>query len=509
MISYQEALERILAQAQPITETETVPLMYSTNRVLAEDVVSPIDVPGWNNSQMDGYAVRAADLEGASAASPVMLPVSERITAGDVGAPLPAGTAARIFTGAPMPDGADAVVPQEEVVREGDTVRFQKPIAVGKWVRVRGSDVPAGEVVLQKGERLTPAAIGMIASIGRAYVTVYRKLRVGIFFSGNELVQPGEPLPPGGIYNSNRFMMRSLLVTLGFEAIDLGSIPDSLEATVSAFERACESADVIVTTGGMSVGEEDHIKPAVERLGRIDVWRVSLKPGKPLAFGEVKGIPFIGLPGNPVSGFVVFLMIARPYLLRRSGLVNVDMRAQHVRADFTWEKRAIVKSSCACAATMRAGSTSTERRIRRCFQAAHGPTGWWTFPQAPPSSRATLSPTTPSANFSPDFLSIKTRARSGECRSRAFFEHSMKIRILYFAALRDAVGRTDETLELDAEKATLSQVREALIGRGEPWAGAFANLKRVRGAVNQVMAEDDAVVADGDEVAFFPPVTGG
>lgn len=237
-----------------------------------------------------------------------------------------------------MPDGADAVVPQEEVVREGDTVRFQKPIAVGKWVRVRGSDVPAGEVVLQKGERLTPAAIGMIASIGRAYVTVYRKLRVGIFFSGNELVQPGEPLPPGGIYNSNRFMMRSLLVTLGFEAIDLGSIPDSLEATVSAFERACESADVIVTTGGMSVGEEDHIKPAVERLGRIDVWRVSLKPGKPLAFGEVKGIPFIGLPGNPVSGFVVFLMIARPYLLRRSGLVNVDMRAQHVRADFTWEK---------------------------------------------------------------------------------------------------------------------------------------------------------------------------
>lgn len=338
MISYQEALERILAQTQPITETETVPLMYSTNRVLAEDVVSPIDVPGWNNSQMDGYAVRAADLEGASAASPVMFPVSERITAGDVGAPLPAGTAARIFTGAPMPDGADAVVPQEEVVREGDTVRFQKPIAVGKWVRVRGSDVPAGEVVLQKGERLTPAAIGMIASIGRAYVTVYRKLRVGIFFSGNELVQPGEPLPPGGIYNSNRFMMRSLLVTLGFEAIDLGSIPDSLEATVSAFERACESADVIVTTGGMSVGEEDHIKPAVERLGRIDVWRVSLKPGKPLAFGEVKGIPFIGLPGNPVSGFVVFLMIARPYLLRRSGLVNVDMRAQHVRADFTWEK---------------------------------------------------------------------------------------------------------------------------------------------------------------------------
>lgn len=338
MITYQEALERLLAQARPITETETVPLMYSTNRVLAEDVVSMIDVPGWNNSQMDGYAVRAADIATATAEAPVTLPVSERITAGDVGGPLPEGAAARIFTGAPLPEGADTVVPQEETVREGDCVRFTKPLPQGKWVRLRGSDVPAGEVVMKKGERLTPAAIGMIASIGRAYVTVYRKLRVGIFCSGNELVQPGEPLPPGGIYNSNRYMLRSLLLTLGFEAIDLGNVPDSLEATVRAFERSAEAADVIVTTGGMSVGEEDHVKPAVERLGHIDVWRVSLKPGKPLAFGEVKGVPFIGLPGNPVSGFVVFLMIARPYLLRRSGLDNVDMRAQHVRADFEWPK---------------------------------------------------------------------------------------------------------------------------------------------------------------------------
>ena len=338
MSTYQEALERLLAQARPITETETVPLMYSTNRVLAEDVVSMIDVPGWNNSQMDGYAVRAADIAAATAEVPVTLPVSERITAGDVGGPLPEGAAARIFTGAPLPEGADTVVPQEETVREGDCVRFTKPLPQGKWVRLRGSDVPAGEVVMKKGERLTPAAIGMIASIGRAYVTVYRKLRVGIFCSGNELVQPGEPLPPGGIYNSNRYMLRSLLLTLGFEAIDLGNVPDSLEATVRAFERSAEAADVIVTTGGMSVGEEDHVKPAVERLGHIDVWRVSLKPGKPLAFGEVKGVPFIGLPGNPVSGFVVFLMIARPYLLRRSGLDNVDMRAQHVRADFEWPK---------------------------------------------------------------------------------------------------------------------------------------------------------------------------
>lgn len=338
MISYTEALERLLASARPIKETETIPLLYSTGRILAEDVASPIDVPGWDNSQMDGYAVRAADLARASSANLVVLPVSERIAAGSVGGALEPGACARIFTGAPIPEGADAVVPQESVGREGERAVFSTAPAPGAWVRRRGSDIAAGTVVLKAGEKLTPAAIGMIASIGRAYVKVYRKVRVGIFCSGDELVQPGEPLRPGGIYNSNRFMLRSLLVTLGFEAIDLGSIPDSEDATVKALEKAADAADVILTSGGMSVGEEDHIKPAVEKLGHIDVWRVSLKPGKPLAFGDVKGVPFIGLPGNPVSGFVVFLMLARPYLLRLSGLVDVDMRPQHIRADFEWKK---------------------------------------------------------------------------------------------------------------------------------------------------------------------------
>lgn len=343
MITYQEALSRILAKVHPVAETETIPLMYSTGRVLAEDIVSPINVPGWDNSQMDGYAVRAADIENASEAHPVTLPVSDRICAGYVGTPLEAGSAARIFTGAPTPEGADAVVPQEEVTTDETpegvkTVTFVKPAKPGAWVRRTGSDVAVGSVVMKAGEKLVPAAIGMIASIGRAYVTVYRKLRVGIFFSGDELVQPGEALHPGGIYNSNRFMMRSLLTTLGFEAVDLGSVPDTLEATIKSFERAAESADVIISTGGMSVGEEDHIKPAVEALGQLDVWRVRLKPGKPLAFGSVKGVPFIGLPGNPVSSFVVFLMIARPYLLGCSGLKDIDMRPQHVRADFDWLK---------------------------------------------------------------------------------------------------------------------------------------------------------------------------
>ena len=341
MITYTEALERLLASARPIEEVETIPLLYSTGRILAENVASPIDVPGWDNSQMDGYAVRAADWAAASEAAPVALPVSERIAAGSVGAALEPGACARIFTGAPIPEGADAVVPQENVERTAEGAVFRQPAAAGAWVRRRGSDIAAGTTVLHAGEKLTPAAIGMIASIGRAYVKVYRKVRVGIFCSGDELVQPGEPLRPGGIYNSNRFMLRSLLVTLGLEAVDLGSIPDSDDATVKAFEKAADAADVILTSGGMSVGEEDHIKPAVEQLGSIDVWRVSLKPGKPLAFGNVKGVPFIGLPGNPVSGFVVFLMLARPYLLRRSGLLDVDMRPQHIRADFEWPKAGV------------------------------------------------------------------------------------------------------------------------------------------------------------------------
>lgn len=338
MITYAEALRLLLSEAKPIEDTETIPLMYSTGRVLAEDIASPIDVPGWDNSQMDGYALRVEDIASASQDAPVRLPVAERIAAGKIGGPLLPGTCARILTGAPLPPGADTVVPQEDVSREGDVVAFSQTPQIGAWVRRQGSDVAAGSVILHVGDRLTPGAIGMAASIGRAYVTVFRKLRVGVFFSGDELVQPGEPLPPGGIYNSNRFMVRSILQLLGCEVTDLGSVPDSLEATKRAFEHAAETSDVILTTGGMSVGEEDHIKPAVEALGRIDLWRVKLKPGKPLAFGEVKGVPFVGLPGNPVSGFVVLLMMARPFLLRRMGLKEVDLTPMKIRADFDWLK---------------------------------------------------------------------------------------------------------------------------------------------------------------------------
>lgn len=333
MIAYTEALSRLMAGAAPIAETETIPLMYSTGRILAEDVASPVAVPAWDNSQMDGYAVRAADVKAGT-----VLPVSQRIPAGSVGTTLEPGTVARIFTGAPIPEGADTVVPQEETEVTEEGVRFLQDAKAGSWVRRRGCDVAQGTVISERGSRLTPAVVGVIASVGRAYVTVYRSLRVGIFFSGDELVQPGEPLPLGGIYNSNRFMLRSLLKTLGCEAYDLGSIPDTLEATKAALERASETTDVILTTGGMSVGEEDHIKPAVESLGALDVWRVCVKPGKPLAFGSVRGVPFIGIPGNPVAAFVIFLMMARPFLLRRMGATDTEVRPQLVRADFDWLK---------------------------------------------------------------------------------------------------------------------------------------------------------------------------
>lgn len=335
MITYKEALNLFLADAKAINRTETVPTLYAEGRVLAQDVVSQIDVPLWDNSQMDGYAVRSADLAEASDSNPVTLPVSQRIPAGSVGKTLEAHTAARIFTGAPVPEGADAVVAQEDVVvNDNGTVTFKAPAPIGQWVRRRSSDVAAGSTVAHAGDLLKPAVLGLIASVGVGYVTVYNHLRVAVFFSGSELVAPGEPLPAGGIYNSNRFMLRALLRRIDCEVYDLGTVPDTLAATKEAFERASKTADVIITSGGMSVGEEDHIKPAVESLGKIEMWRVALKPGKPVALGEVAGVPFIGLPGNPVSSFVTFLMLARPYLLRCQGRGDVIAKPLQVRADF-------------------------------------------------------------------------------------------------------------------------------------------------------------------------------
>ncbi len=336
-IPVEEALARLLALAEPIREVERVGTGDALGRVLAEPVVSVIDVPGWDNSAMDGYALRTADL----ASGPTRLRVAQRIAAGTSGEPLALGTAARIFTGAPVPEGADTVVIQEVCTPNGDWVEIPDGIAPGANIRRAGEDIRAGAEVVAAGTRLGPQHLGLAASVGCAALAVYRRLRVAVLSSGDELVEPGQPLGPGQIYNSNRYTLRGLLQALGCEVVDLGLVADTLEATTQALAAAAEQADLVVASGGVSVGEEDHVKPAVEQIGRLDLWRVAMRPGKPLAFGHLgpRRTPFIGTPGNPVSLFVTFCLFARPFILRRQGVAGpVEPQAVRARAGFDWPK---------------------------------------------------------------------------------------------------------------------------------------------------------------------------
>ena len=336
-----EALARLLQGIRPLAERETLSTFDALGRVLAEDVVSLLDVPPADNTSMDGYALRAADVPVAGTA----LPVSQRIPAGVVGQPLQPGTAARIFTGAQVPRGADAVVMQEQCEAVESGVRVNVVPEPGQWVRRRGEDVQRGSVVLAAGTRLTPQALGLAASVGAATLSVARRPRVALFQTGDELAMPGEPLKPGAIYNSNRFTLRGLLQALGCECIDLGFVMDTLEATRDALRRAAAQADLVLTCGGVSVGEEDHLRPAVEAEGRLDLWQIAIKPGKPLAFGELRRphadastAYFIGLPGNPVSSFVTFLLAVRPLLLKLQGAVPAPPLGLLARADFDWPR---------------------------------------------------------------------------------------------------------------------------------------------------------------------------
>ena len=331
MLSVEQALEKLLSAVQPVTDVEQVGTMHAAGRVLAIEVVSSIDVPPLDNSQMDGYAVRNLDVP----AVPTTLRISQRIAAGQVGGPLEPGTAARIFTGAPIPAGADSVIMQERCEAQGDKVTFNEQPVRGAAIRTAGIDVERGNTVLRAGVRLKPQHCALAASIGAARLTVFRRLRVATFFTGDELVMPGESLPPGRIYNSNRFMLRGLLESLGCEVDDLGIVPDNLQSTRDALTSAAMRADLIISSGGVSVGEEDHVKPAVQAEGTLDLWQIAMKPGKPLAFGHVRGVPFIGLPGNPVSSFVTFLLFARPFILQRQGRHD-PMRTLLLRADFDW-----------------------------------------------------------------------------------------------------------------------------------------------------------------------------
>jgi molybdopterin molybdotransferase len=330
MIALDQAIETLLRQASPVTRVETVATLDALGRVLAEPVVSGIAVPPLDNSEMDGYAVRSADLTHV----PASLPVSQRIQAGQVGQPLAAGSAARIFTGAPIPPGCDAIVPQEATQLQADRVVVLAMPTPGQWIRPAGMDIAAGAKVLARGTRLRPPHVGLAASVGLANLAVYRRLKVGVLFTGDELAMPGDPLPEGRIYNSNRFLLSALLRGLGCEVIDLGIVPDRLEPTRQALVRAAEHADLVISCGGVSVGEADYVRAAVQAEGAIDLWQIAMKPGKPLAFGQVRGVPFIGLPGNPVSGLVTFAMLARPFILKQQGAIELLPRAIPMRADF-------------------------------------------------------------------------------------------------------------------------------------------------------------------------------
>jgi molybdopterin molybdotransferase len=328
LLSVDEALARLLAEAKPVSDVEQVPTLEATNRILARAQTSTMDVPPLDNSAMDGYAVSTKDSS--------RLKVAQKIMAGSVGKPLEKGTAARIFTGAPIPPGADAVVMQEHTTTEGDYVVLKNKPQPGEWIRRVGSDVKKGGEILPAGKRLLPQDTGLAASVGLQVLPVFRKIRLGLFFTGDELVMPGEPLAPGRIYNSNRFTLRGLGELFGCELRDYGIVPDSLEATREVLRRAAAECDLIVTSGGVSVGDADYVKPAVEAEGKLLMWRIAMKPGRPLAFGSVKKAFFIGLPGNPVSSFVTFLIFVRPFLLRTQGLSAVQPNAIAARADFDW-----------------------------------------------------------------------------------------------------------------------------------------------------------------------------
>ena len=335
LITVEQALDFLLERARPLEEREAVDLARARGRVLATAQVSRIDVPRHANSSMDGYAACSAD---APSPGRHRLRVTQRVAAGETPAPLARGEAARIFTGAPLPAGADTVVVQERCTPEGASVCFDGPLMAGDNVRPRANDIAAGCRVLAAGTRLRPQEMGLAASVGLVTLPVYRRLRVAIFSSGDELAAPGEALGPGAIYNSNRYTLLGLLDALGCEAIDLGTVADTLEATRAALERAAEQADLVVGSGGMSVGEEDHVRGALEQAGTLEMWKVAVKPGKPLAYGRIGGADFIGLPGNPVSTLVGFCLFVRPFILRRQGATEVRARSMPVTAAFEWAR---------------------------------------------------------------------------------------------------------------------------------------------------------------------------
>jgi molybdopterin molybdotransferase len=334
LLPVEQAFARLMemAEAATIHEHDSVPLAAAQGRVLAEDMVSSLDLPPWPNSAMDGYALRLSDWAGEP------LRVSQRIFAGQAPEPLEPGTCARIFTGAPVPEGADCVEMQENAeVLDDQRVRFTEALSPGQNIRPQGQETRVGDTVLAAGTRLGPVELGLCASLGQAELKVVRRVRVAVLSTGDELIEPGQPLGPGQIYNSNRVLLCSWLKRLECEVIDAGILPDDLDKTRAAL-GALHDVDLILSTGGVSVGEADFLGHALREEGELALWKLAIKPGKPLTFGHFRGVPVIGLPGNPASTLVTFALLARPYLLRRQGVSDVQPLQFKVPAGFVWSK---------------------------------------------------------------------------------------------------------------------------------------------------------------------------
>ena len=334
MMSADDALTFLLNSASVSSKTETVSLDNSLGRILASDIHSTINVPGFDNSAMDGYTIALDDSQVSQ--TNLSFDIVDRITAGSTGNELKKGCTARIFTGAPIPKGANTVVMQEEceLSEDGSQISVARAINLNENIRPTGNDILEADVILSSGKQIQPQDISLAASVGVGEIVVFKKIKVGVFFTGDELVEPGNPLSPGKIYNSNRYALVALLNQVGCDVINLGNIEDKLDATCDALETLEGQCDLIMTTGGVSVGEEDHVKPAVEKLGELNLWKIRMKPGKPLAYGKVKQTPFIGLPGNPVSSFVTFCIFSLPFIKKMQGNTNYYSKILKVKANF-------------------------------------------------------------------------------------------------------------------------------------------------------------------------------